>query len=284
MIEYQKLLLERTCWNSLYAERPNKLFSGAEVQLAITLLAPIHPATVYSTGYYKWGVGFRDFLFENVLYVDITKNIRKGSFPKIGTETEKSILQKLFRNKHSLGFLKKTKSDYFVNYRNAGGRYYKVVLNFEPDFKVNGVQQRSSTYQFSYFDSPLIAGSVCAIMNSSLFFWYWLAFSDTWHMVNREIEAFPVGADDKMMKKLASLTDRLMKDLLAKSKKRRESRNKGKDTVEFIQFNVRESKDIIDEIDRVLARHYGFTDEELDFIINYDIKYRVGKEIEEENA
>jgi len=30
------------------------------------------------------------------------------------------------------------------------------------------------------------------------------------------------------------------------------------------------------EIDRVLADHYGFTDEELDFIINYDIKYRMG--------
>jgi len=31
-----------------------------------------------------------------------------------------------------------------------------------------------------------------------------------------------------------------------------------------------------------LAIHYGFTDEELDFIINYDIKYRMGKEIKEE--
>ena len=30
--------------------------------------------------------------------------------------------------------------------------------------------------------------------------------------------------------------------------------------------------------DRVLAAHYGFTDEELDFIINYDIKYRMGAE------
>ena len=32
----------------------------------------------------------------------------------------------------------------------------------------------------------------------------------------------------------------------------------------------------IDRIDRVLAQHYGFKDEELDFIINYDIKYRMG--------
>ncbi len=29
-------------------------------------------------------------------------------------------------------------------------------------------------------------------------------------------------------------------------------------------------------IARALAKHYGFTDEELDFIINYDIKYRMG--------
>ena len=35
---------------------------------------------------------------------------------------------------------------------------------------------------------------------------------------------------------------------------------------------------IIDKSDRVLAKHYGFTDEELDFIINYDIKYRMGIE------
>jgi hypothetical protein len=41
------------------------------------------------------------------------------------------------------------------------------------------------------------------------------------------------------------------------------------------------SKPIIDEIDRVLAKHYGFTDEELDFIINYDIKYRMGREAED---
>ncbi len=32
----------------------------------------------------------------------------------------------------------------------------------------------------------------------------------------------------------------------------------------------------------VLAKHYGFTDEELDFIINYDIKYRMGQDAEEE--
>ena len=35
-----------------------------------------------------------------------------------------------------------------------------------------------------------------------------------------------------------------------------------------------------DEIDRALARHYGLSDEELDFIINYDVKYRMGASAE----
>ena len=38
------------------------------------------------------------------------------------------------------------------------------------------------------------------------------------------------------------------------------------------------SKSIMNKIDRALAAHYGFTDEELDFIINYDIKYRMGRD------
>ena len=37
----------------------------------------------------------------------------------------------------------------------------------------------------------------------------------------------------------------------------------------------------MDEIDCALARHYGLSDEELDFIINYDIKYRMGRDDEQ---
>ena len=33
----------------------------------------------------------------------------------------------------------------------------------------------------------------------------------------------------------------------------------------------------------VLAVHYGFTAEELDFILNYDIKYRLGRGTESED-
>ena len=35
-------------------------------------------------------------------------------------------------------------------------------------------------------------------------------------------------------------------------------------------------------INTVPARHYGFTAEESDFILNYDIKYRLGRDTEGE--
>jgi len=52
--------------------------------------------------------------------------------------------------------------------------------------------------------------------------------------------------------------------------------------VTYYEYLPRLSKLIIDEIDRVLARHYGFTEEELDFIINYGIKYLMGEDTKEE--
>jgi len=51
----------------------------------------------------------------------------------------------------------------------------------------------------------------------------------------------------------------------------------------YLNIYSLKSKPIIDEIDKVLAKYYGFTEEELDFIINYyDIKYRMGSELKGE--
>ena len=48
-------------------------------------------------------------------------------------------------------------------------------------------------------------------------------------------------------------------------------------TTETQSFKIQKSKPILDEIDAVLAGHYGFTEEELDLLVNYDIKYRLGR-------
>lgn len=55
------------------------------------------------------------------------------------------------------------------------------------------------------------------------------------------------------------------------------SKTRGKVITSYYQ--KKQSKEVIDEIDKVLAKFYGFSEEELDFIINYDIKYRMGDEL-----
>lgn len=50
--------------------------------------------------------------------------------------------------------------------------------------------------------------------------------------------------------------------------------------VEYDEYYPKLSNPVINEINKVLAQHYGFTEEELDFIINYDIKYRTGRGVD----
>jgi len=50
----------------------------------------------------------------------------------------------------------------------------------------------------------------------------------------------------------------------------------------YLNIYSSKSKPIIDEISKVLTKNYGFIEEELDFIINFDIKYRMGSELEGE--
>ena len=57
-------------------------------------------------------------------------------------------------------------------------------------------------------------------------------------------------------------------------------KSKQKESI-FESFNPQLSKEIIDRIDMILAKHYQFSEQELDYIINYDIKYRVGGELNE---
>lgn len=276
------LLNDKLCWFSNYAERPSKLFEGAEVQLTIVILKNELKQNYYTTKYYKWEAPYRNALFQNIYYIDSSNIDRSTTVSKIGTKVELRISQRIFSDKRKIKNYKTNLTKYFICFRNAGGRYYKIILNFEPAFKINSKKDRSSTYNFIYFDNAKTRDAICAIMNSSLFYWYWLVNSDTWHMLAREINDFPINLDENTTRLLVNENLNVMSDFEKHSKLRKEFRNKGQDIVEFVQYSARNSKELIDEIDKVLSKHYNFTDEELDFVINYDIKYRMGAVTEEE--
>ena len=86
---------------------------------------------------------------------------------------------------------------------------------------------------------------------------------------------FNYPTDKFIEKELTRLAENLETDLLRNAIKY-EIRSKTRGISQTFKYQNSEAKPILDDIDRVLAQHYGFTNEELDFIINYDIKYRMG--------
>jgi hypothetical protein len=161
------------------------------------------------------------------------------------------------------------------------------VLDFQPKvLDGNGNLRPPSEFKKLLFDDERLAtGALCAL-NSSLFYWFITVFSDCRHVNKREVDAFPIDlsavASGKFFGQLEEAGTSLMTSLRKSSETRQMRFSHDTLTIQFLY--PRESKPIIDEIDRVLSQHFGFTDEELHFIINYDIKYRVGDELSRING
>ena len=151
-----------------------------------------------------------------------------------------------------------------------GKALYDLSILKENDLNIADSYKRinvSKSYKEIIFD----------ILNSSLFFYFWIVTSDCYNLTHNYFAIFKI-PEIENKKELCVLAKRLNVDLMSKINIVEYTyKNRGK--VRFAQFFPKKSKPIIDEIDKVLATHYGFTDEELDFIINYDIKYRMGDEL-----
>src|SRR5574340_956742 len=107
---------------------------------------------------------------------------------------------------------------------------------------------------------------------------------DGYHCGKDNIQAFPFNPEQlstDVGEQLESLSN-LLSESLKENAQRKTVRYRGTGIVEYDEFNVKASRAIVDKIDVSLAAHYGFTPEISDFIINYDIKYRMGGADEEE--
>ena len=112
-----------------------------------------------------------------------------------------------------------------------------------------------------------------AVLSSSCFFWFWNAVSDCRNLNRRDILAFPLNLEqlsEGVVKELDLNGLNYLETLRASS----HMMTKSGLLIETFQYSA--CKPIIDDIDRVLAKHYDLTDEEFDFMLNYDIKYRLG--------
>ena len=177
--------------------------------------------------------------------------------------------------------LSQHKTEYFVYYQEATNYWIKATCSV-PYYKKNGVVMVPSHGRFLYFNDERAAQTVMTLLNSSLFYVWFVTYSDGFHLSHALVKAFPVDRALYTLPELTTLAARLHEDI--RSHIYISTRNTRPDSgkpqqihqIELEEYHMHHSKAIIDEIDRVLARQYGLTDEELDFIINYEIKYRLG--------
>jgi hypothetical protein len=277
-------------WHSIYAERPSKLFEGAEVLLSISIISAIFkPNTnnqTYTTGLRKWYSQSRQYLFNTTTFNLVNKRLNQYIIPKISDNLEISIISKIYnKSKNSLGSCFQQKTSYLIYYRIGGGRYWKIFTTFQPQFILNGVVSISSRENYLYFSTSQNRDIAVTIFSSTLFFWYFILTTNSRDMNPSDLKNFPLDIESISninQKKLIDLCQKLMQDY-QKNKQQKEKVSKQTGHIFYEEYYPRLSKPIIDEIDKILAEHYGFTEAELDFIINYDIKYRMGKELEDDD-
>jgi hypothetical protein len=262
-------------WMSAYDERPSGLFSGVDQRLTIEIISLKGAKRIFSTSINRWKAKHRDYLFPLLNYTEQSHSIKNAtnSILKIRSSLEVSIIKKFYQNKEinysKTGDIKAEK----IFYRTAGGRYWKVFLNIP--FGTESLSEKSASF------SDLSQLQAIALFSSNTFWWYYSSHFDMFNLKDYMIFSFRFSnAKESTLSKIEYL-GKIYLTSLENNSFLQDITSKTRGDVVQKQYIVRKSKLIIDEIDKVLAHHYNFTEEELDFIINYDIKYRMGDELTE---
>ena len=264
---------------SSYAMRPGKLFDGVDKHLTIFLSNCGEDGLLYGSKYHRWNSDGRAELMPQIEYVEINDQIfHNDSIPKISTITQSSVLQKLKSNselrtkltgdgRHNAFHTRKLR--YFVQFLDCAPKIYEEDGSLRVTSELKKLPFNSEKEKFIGLSTYL----------SSLFFWYYISYSDCRNVNKREVFSFPFSISnlkEDLQDTLNNLGQAIMLNLQENSYFQTANYKKY-GTLKMQTFKPRDSKGLVDQIDTVLAEHYGFTEAELDFIINYDIKYRMGK-------
>ncbi len=266
---------EGTSWSSFYSgdRNPAELFTGVKVRAGIIIKTNNKIKESFCSRYMKWYSNERGELFQKLIYYIFETRAALKINSRIFSDIYKKIDS---QNGNSVGHLNGHK---IIYYHAAPISWSKSLLDIS-FLKKNKLNIADSYKQLNVDDNYL--SFYYLLLNSSLFFVYWISRSDCYNLTKNYIYEIKcpynpetdIKAIDDLAKKLQNELDKNAEIVEYYYK------NRGK--VRFAQYYPSKSKTTLDEVDSMLANIYGFTEEELDFIINYDIKYRMGKELEEE--
>jgi hypothetical protein len=271
---------------SSFNDRPSKLFDGLEhIRLSIILHRRQQSPAVFTTRYNRWAKQERPRLFPSLQFSDSTKDVAPGWIPKFGSSAERCIYEKMTsRCPKPLGSFFVRAGETTIYYTRKLSHFVQV-LDFVPRMLDDRRKERQpSELKALQLATRLHGAAALAALNSSLFYWYLNVVSDCRNLNRREFDLFPL--DLSTLTKdttavLGRLASQLMEDFSANSKLVEMNYSQhGRMQIQCVY--PRYSKAIIDRIDEALARHYALNDDELDLIVNYDIKYRLGADADAE--
>ena len=265
-------LLENNCkniWVSSYAVRPQPVFQNAVVNTSIILFEKTLTKckNIFSTKMYRKGKNFNlSNLIDNLQFVEVKDLKMFGRIPKISLPIEKSILQKIFKQKPIKDFMKDKGNP--IYYRVVGGRYFKIVTNYTT----------RSNKETSFFVDKKYRDLIACILSSNLSFYFYQVYSNNLSWTFSDICSFTIPFDNinsKIIEKIEDLYKQYLKDIEKNANVRKVSTESKYTMEEFKEYKIGKSKHIIDKIDRLICPLYGLTEEEMEFIIGYELEFRV---------
>lgn len=281
-------------WLANFEIFPCRLFAGAYQRL--TLLLAHHrstsatttstPNTMHVTRLQRWYTAERTHLIATMYYTQASRRVLPDLFPKLASPIHQHIVEQVQATAqhiylaHALSTTPANATDATIYYQEATNYWIKATRRV-PLHRKNGILIPPMHGRYLYCANLEAAEYLVALLNSSLFYLWFATYSDGFHLAHSLVTQFPTGNGLYQLPQLPQLAQQLEADIQQHAQLAPRNTKYG-DIIEIEEYHMVHSKPIIDEIDRVLAKHYGFTDEELDFILNYDIKYRMGRDSSEE--
>ncbi|MDD2212029.1 MAG: Eco57I restriction-modification methylase domain-containing protein [Clostridia bacterium] len=261
------------------ATHPGRVFKKLDIRLTVVTVhrKDTDHNQVFSTNYIRFFQHGRKRLFAHIKYGKVEpRYLINGLIPKIGNQIEHRILEKIYKktDKNIGTFINREDCNYSIYYRNTGIVYYCIAFDKPPYYTVNGIDKISSTLTKINTKKELKDSLLC-LFHSSLFYWFWTVFSDCHHFTANELNRFPMDLIELNTLKydFVLLYDEIFRSQDAN--KELVTYNQAFGKLEYHEYRHRYSKKVFDKVDYVLADYYGLDQDEIEFIINYDIKYRI---------
>ena len=256
-IELHKMILDNCEFVkvSSYSDAPSRIFYNADQNVSIINFMKTNTKTkilLTTKINKKLSSQSIDSVIKNMSFVNSVNFTQSGAFCKIGLPIEKSIMQKLYSQKQTIKDLMGGKQKLY--YRTTGGRYYKIYTSYST--------KSSKENSFNVENSKLVA----ALMSSTLFYWFRNSYSNNRDNYVSEFERFPI---PNFSKEIINKLEKLGKEYETDIEKNHDYSNGVK------TYKIRKSKHIIDKIDRLICPLYGLSEEEMEFIIGYELEFRV---------